>query len=50
MADAAVLAISLERRAGLHALDHAAVYVPVVAMAVYMAIDISDGPYHPVLG
>ena len=50
MADAAVLADSLERPAGLHALDHAAVYVPVVAPSVYMAIDISDGPCPPVLG
>ena len=50
MADVAVLAISLLRRAGHHTLDHAAVYVPVVAIAVYMVIDISDGPCPPVLG
>ena len=51
MADAAVLAASLlDRGTCFHALHHAAVDVPVVAPAVYMAIDICDGPYPPVPG
>ena len=50
MADAAVLAASLDRGTGFHALNHAAVDVPVVAPAVFVALHISDGPYPRVPG
>ena len=40
----------LDRGTSLHTFDLAAVDVPVVAPAVYVALVISDGPYPPVPG
>ena len=51
MADAAGLVASLlDRFTSRHTFDHAAVDVPVVAPAVYMASDITDDPFPAVLG